>query len=75
MIPFPSTEDAQLKMKMLPKALKKTSGKKTIGQVKKHISTYLDEPIDNIEVLCKNIEVSDSHTLEYIRKTRWVREG
>ena len=35
----------------------------------------MGDPIDNIEILCKNIEVADSHTLEYVRKTRWIREG
>ena len=60
---------------MLPKSVKYASSKKTIGHVKKHISSYLSEPIDNIEILCKNIEVADSHTLEYVKRTRWSREG
>ncbi len=74
LLPFPS-DDIHLKLAQLPKSLKLTNSKKTIGQVKKHISSYLEEPIDNIEILCKNIEVADSHTLDYVKRTRWVREG
>ena len=39
--------------------------------VKKHIHNYLEEPIDNIEILCKNFPIGDTHTLEYIKKTKW----
>ena len=62
-------------MERLPKPLKLTSGKKTIAHVKRHLSQALGDPIENIEILCKNMEVADSHTLEYVRKTRWIREG
>ena len=55
----------------LPKKLKFANKNKTILTVKKHIHNYLKEPIDNIEVLCKNFPVADSHSLEYIKKTKW----
>jgi hypothetical protein len=58
-------------MKELPKKLKFANKNKTILTVKKHIHNYLKEPIDNIEVLCKNFPVADSHSLEYIKKTKW----
>ena len=62
-----------MQLAKLPKTIKYANSKKTIGQVKKHICSYLEEPVDNIEILCKNIEVADSHTLDYIKKTRWTR--
>jgi len=31
----------------------------------------MEEPIDNIEVLCKNFPVADSHTLEWVKRTKW----
>jgi hypothetical protein len=43
--------------------------------VKKHIHNYLKEPIDNIELLCKNFPVADSHSLEYIKKTKWQNQS
>ena len=60
-----------LKMPELPKKLKIAIKHKKILSVKKHINSHLDEPIDNIEILCKNIPVPDSHTLEFIKRTRW----
>jgi hypothetical protein len=73
-LPFPS-EDKYLLLAQLPKSLKYASSKKTILTVKKHISNYLGEPVDNIEILCKNFEVHDSHTLDFVKKTKWQREG
>ena len=64
-------EDKHLLMPELPKKLKYTNKNKTIATIKKHIYNYTGEPIDNIEVLCKNFPVADSHSLEYIRKTKW----
>ena len=58
-------------MSELPKKLKFANKNKTILTVKKHIHNYLKEPIDNIEILCKNFAVADSHSLEYIKKTKW----
>ena len=71
LVPFPN-EDQHLCMAKMPKTLKYANSKKTIAQVKKHIHSYLNEPVDNIEILCKNIVVADSHTLEYVKRTRWV---
>lgn len=68
-------EDLYLRMNELPKKLKYANKNKTILTVKKHISSYLNEPIDNIEILCKNFPVADSHSLEYIRKTKWQHRG
>lgn len=70
LLPFPD-DDAYLRMAELPKKLKFANKNKTILTVKKHIHNYLKEPIDNIEVLCKNFPVADSHSLEYIKKTKW----
>lgn len=39
--------------------------------VKKHIHNYINEPVENIEILCKNFPVADSHSLEYIKMTKW----
>ena len=64
-------EDQHLRMIELPKKLKFSNKNKTILTVKKHIHNYLKEPIDNIEILCKNFPVADSHSLEYIKKTKW----
>lgn len=64
-------DDIHLRMPELPKKLKFANKNKTILTVKKHISNYLKEPIDNIEVLCKNFPVADQHSLEYIKKTKW----
>lgn len=58
-------------MEELPKKLKFANKNKTILTVKKHIHNYLKEPIDNVEILCKNFPVADSHSLEYIKKTKW----
>ena len=58
----------------LPKKLKYSNRNKTILTVKKHIHNYLDEPIDNIEILCKNFPVADSHTLDFIKKTKWQEQ-
>ena len=60
-----------MRMIELPKKLKFANKNKTILTVKKHIHNYLKEPIDNIEILCKNFPVADSHSLEYIKKTKW----
>jgi hypothetical protein len=70
LVPF-ADEDAYLKMAELPKKLKYANKQKTILTVKKHIHNYLEEPIDNIEILCKNFPVADSHTLDFIKKTKW----
>lgn len=58
-------------MAELPKKLKIANKQKTVLTVKKHIHNILEEPIDNIEVMCKNIPVPDSHTLEFVKKTKW----
>jgi hypothetical protein len=71
---FPD-EDVYLRMVELPKKLKYANKNKTILTVKKHINNYLSEPIDNIEILCKNFPVADSHSLEYIRKTKWQQNS
>ena len=55
----------------LPKKLKYANKNKTILTVKKHIYNYLDEPVDNIEILCKNFPVADSHTLQWVKQTKW----
>ena len=70
LLPFPD-EDTFLKMGELPKKLKIASRSKTVLTVKKHINNLLEEPIDNIEVMCKNIPVPDSHTLEFVKRTKW----
>lgn len=70
LLPF-REEDQHLRMIELPKKLKFANKNKTILTVKKHIHNYLKEPIDNIEILCKNFPVADSHSLEYIKKTKW----
>lgn len=70
LLPFPD-EDQYLKMGELPKKLKVANKHKTVLTVKKHINNHLEEPIDNIELMCKNIPVPDSHTLEFIKRTKW----
>lgn len=70
LVPF-ADEDAHLRMDELPKKLKYANKQKTILTVKKHIHNYLEEPIDNIEILCKNFPVADSHTLDFVKKTKW----
>jgi len=70
LVPFPD-EDKHLRMSELPKKLKYANKQKTVLTVKKHIHNYLEEPIDNIEVLCKNFPVADSHTLEWVKRTKW----
>jgi len=64
-------DDVYLRLPELPKKLKFANKNKTILTVKKHIHNYLIEPIENIEVLCKNFPVADQHSLEYIKKTKW----
>jgi hypothetical protein len=64
-------EDQHLRLPELPKKLKLANKQKTILTVKKHIHNYTKEPIDNIEILCKNFPVADSHSLEYIKRTKW----
>lgn len=64
-------EDPQLRMGDLPKKLKLCQKSKAVLTVKKHLHHMLREPIDNIEILCKNFPVADSHSLEYVRKTKW----
>ena len=64
-------EDPHLIMGELPKKLKYANKAKTILTLKKHIHNYTGEPIDNIEILCKNFPVADSHSLEYVKKTKW----
>ena len=64
-------DDLHLRMNELPKKLKFANKNKTILTVKKHIHNYLGEPVENIEVLCKNFPVADQHSLEYIKKTKW----
>ena len=64
-------EDPHLIMAELPKKLKYANKSKTILTLKKHIHNYTSEPIDNIEILCKNFPVADSHSLEYVKKTKW----
>ena len=58
-------------MAELPKKLILANKNKTIMSIKKHIHNYTNEPIDNIEILCKNFPVADSHSLEYVKKTKW----
>ena len=70
LVPF-QDEDVYLRMKELPKTLKFANKHKPILTVKKHIHNYLGDPIDNIEILCKNFPVADSHTLDFIKKTKW----
>ena len=70
LVPF-QDEDPHLRMEELPKKLKYANKQKTILTVKKHIHNYLEEPIDNIEILCKNFPIGDTHTLDYIKKTKW----
>ena len=55
----------------LKKKLKIAFKNKTILTIKKHLHNLLKEPIDNIEIMCKNFPVADSHSIEYIRKTKW----
>ena len=68
--PF-NEEDPHLKMSELPKKLKVMDKTRTVLTIKKHIHNHLAEPIDNIEILCKNISVPDSHTLEFVKRTKW----
>jgi len=71
LLPF-QDEDLNLRMDELPKKLKWIDKKKTILTVKKHIHNYLkSEPIDNIEILCKNFAVNDNHSMAYVHKTKW----
>jgi|APCry1669189768_1035252.scaffolds.fasta_scaffold103291_1 hypothetical protein len=70
LLQFPD-EDPHLLMPELPKKLKYANKNKTILTLKKHIHNYTGEPIDNIEILCKNFPVADTHSLEYVRKTKW----
>jgi len=70
LLPY-AEEDKHLKMTELPKKLKVADAQKTIFLVKKHIHSNTEEPIDNIEVLCKGIIVSDAHTLEWVKRTKW----
>ena len=58
-------------MPELPKKLKYANKTKNILAIKKHIHNYTGDPIDNIEVLCKNFPVNDNHTLDYVRRTKW----
>ena len=74
LIPF-NDDDPYLKLDDLPKKVKFANKNKTILTVKKHIHNYLKEPLDNIEILCKNFPVADSHSLEYIKKTKWVNSA
>ena len=64
-------EDKHLIMAELPKKLKYANKNKTILTIKKHIHNYTGEPIDNIEILCKNFPVADGHSFEYVKKTKW----
>eukprot|EP00347_Sterkiella_histriomuscorum_P014072 403362268 len=64
-------DDELLRLPELPKKLKIAKKNKTILCVKRHINKLLGEAIDNIEILCKNFPVADSHSLEYIRRTKW----
>jgi hypothetical protein len=73
LLPF-TDEDVHLRMEELPKKLKYANKQKTILTVKKHIHNYLQEPIDNIEILCKNFPVADSHTLDWVKKTKWQND-
>lgn len=73
LLPF-TDEDMHLRMEELPKKLKYANKQKTILTVKKHIHNYLQEPIDNIEILCKNFPVADSHTLDWVKKTKWQND-
>ncbi|CDW81025.1 UNKNOWN [Stylonychia lemnae] len=70
LMPF-KDDDHHLILDELPKKLKFANKNKTILTIKKHIHNYLNEPIENIEILCKNFPVADSHSLEYIKKTKW----
>ena len=67
-------EDHYVRMESLPKTLKYANRNKTILMVKKHIHNYSEEPVDNIEILCKNFPVADSHTLDFIKKTKWQNQ-
>ena len=58
-------------MSELPKKLKFANKAKTMISLKKHINLYTGEPIDNIEILCKNFPVGDDHSLEYVKRTKW----
>ena len=68
--PFPD-EDVRLVLPSLPIALKLSTGERSILSVKKHLHNRLCEPVDNIEILCKNFPLADSHSLKYIHATKW----
>ena len=59
LLPFPD-EDQHLILPELPKKLKFANKQKQILTIKKHIHLYTGEPIDNIEILCKNFPVGDN---------------
>jgi len=63
--------EEDLGMGELPKKLKVSHKNKTIMTIKRHLHNALKEPIDNIEILCKNFPVADSHCIDYVRKTKW----
>lgn len=73
LLPF-RDEDVHLRMPELPKSMKLANKNLAILTVKKHIHNHLLEPIENIELLCKNFPVADPHSLEYIKKTKWLNQ-
>eukprot|EP00347_Sterkiella_histriomuscorum_P013117 403365953 len=70
LLPF-NDDDQHLVLEKLPKTLKYSNKNKNMLTLKKHIHMYLGEPVDNIEILCKNFPCADSHSLEYVKKTKW----
>ena len=62
-------------MAQLPKKLKYSNKQKTIVTIKKHVYKHTNEPINNIEVLCRGIPLGDQHMLEWVKKTIWQEKG
>ena len=47
------------------------SGKGTILALKQHISIQTREPLEMIELLCKNIPLKDTRTLDHVYENCW----
>lgn len=58
-------------MPELPEKLLHANKKGSMLAIKKHISDQTGVELDAIEVLCKNLPVKDSHTLEHVYDNFW----
>ena len=73
-MPFPD-ENPKLVLGELEKNQKLTNKDRSILSVKKHLQNQLLEPLENIEILCKNFPVADAHSLQYVQLTKWQNKS